>query len=54
MTKTAAANKAKPTAQPTAPAPAQPTNRMLHFRKNHPGNRCSYGVAGVPGIVVVT
>lgn len=31
-------------------------NQVLTFRRNHPGGgplgRCSYGVAGVPGIVV--
>jgi len=38
----------QPKAQPTAPA----VNHTLTYRKNHPGNRCSYGIAGVPGIVV--
>lgn len=32
------------------------TTTTLHFRRNHPGGgvlgRCSYGIAGVPGIVV--
>ena len=28
------------------------TNKMLTYRKNHPNNRCSYGVEGVSGIVV--
>lgn len=36
----------------TAPAPAPATNHMLTYRKNHPNNRASYGIAGVPGIVV--
>jgi hypothetical protein len=27
-------------------------NYMLTFRRNHPGNRCSYGIAGNSGIVV--
>ena len=38
-----------------APATEQPvvaTNHTLTYRKNHPNGRCSYGVAGVPGIVV--
>ena len=29
-----------------------PPNFTLHWRKDHPKNRCSYGVAGVTGIVV--
>lgn len=28
------------------------TNRVLTYRRNHPQNRCSYGIAGVSGIVV--
>jgi hypothetical protein len=39
-------NEATPTPQPVA------SNRTLTYRKNHPGNRVSYGIAGVPGIVV--
>lgn len=36
---------------PTAVAtPA--TNNTLVYRRDHPGNRCSYGIAGVSGIVV--
>lgn len=32
---------------------AQPvTNHTLVYRRDHPQNRCSYGIAGVPGIVV--
>ncbi len=27
-------------------------NQILTFRRNHPGNRCSYGIAGNSGIVV--
>lgn len=27
-------------------------NQVLTFRRNHPGNRCSYGIAGNSGIVV--
>lgn len=27
-------------------------NFVLTFRRNHPGNRCSYGIAGNSGIVV--
>ena len=37
----------------TPVAPVAPTaNHTLTYRKNHPGNRCSYGIVGVPGIVV--
>lgn len=28
-------------------------NRVLSYRRDHPGNRSSYGVAGVPGLVVI-
>lgn len=39
-----------------APAPQQPTtqgsNYTLTYRRAHPNKRCSYGVAGVAGIVV--
>lgn len=31
---------------------ASDTNNTLTYRRDHPGNRCSYGIAGVPGIVV--
>lgn len=31
--------------------PAGP-NFTLAYRRDHPGNRCSYGIAGNPGIVV--
>jgi hypothetical protein len=34
------------------PTTEQATNYTLTFRKSHPKNRCSYGVVGVPGIVV--
>lgn len=45
--------KSKATAAP-APTPAPtPTNHTLTLRRTHPGNRVSYGVAGVPGLVVV-
>lgn len=27
-------------------------NYVIVYRRDHPGNRCSYGIAGVPGIVV--
>ena len=27
-------------------------NYTLHYRRDHPQDRCSFGVAGVPGIVV--
>jgi len=33
-------------------ATEQTSNSTLTFRKTHPKNRCSYGVPGVPGIVV--
>jgi hypothetical protein len=35
------------TAQPTA------TNNTLTYKRDHPNNRSSYGVPGVPGIVVI-
>jgi hypothetical protein len=55
-----AKNKTQPapvatTAQPAAPTTEQPmvaTNHTLTYRKVHPQGRCSYGVAGVAGIVV--
>lgn len=28
-------------------------NNVLVYRRDHPGNRSSYGVAGVPGLVVI-
>lgn len=34
-------------------APAVGPNFTLTYRRNHPGNRCSYGVDGNPGIMVV-
>jgi hypothetical protein len=35
------------------PEAEEPTaNFTLTFRKNHPKGRCSYGVAGAPGIAV--
>ena len=40
-------SKNKATKQPTATS-----NNTLTYRKNHPGNRCSFGIPGVPGIVV--
>lgn len=39
------------TTQSPAVATGAP-NYTLHYRKDHPKNRCSYGVAGVAGIVV--
>jgi hypothetical protein len=37
----------------TSQATTQVTeNKVLTYRRDHPGDRCSYGVAGVPGIVV--
>jgi hypothetical protein len=43
-----ATSKAKQT-----PVAAQVTvsNHTLVFRRNHPQGRCSYGIAGVPGLV---
>ena len=39
--------------QPAQPAQAGPApNFTLTYRRNHPGNRCSYGIAGNSGIVV--
>jgi hypothetical protein len=45
---------AKTKAKTDQPAQAQAptTNHTLHFRKLHPKDRASYGVPGVPGIVV--
>lgn len=37
-----------PTQVETAPA----TNRAIVYRRDHPGNRCSYGISGNAGIVV--
>jgi hypothetical protein len=28
-------------------------NRVLSYRRDHPGDRSSYGVSGVPGLVVI-
>lgn len=36
----------------TTEAPAAVANFVLHYRREHPGNRCSYGIAGNAGIVV--
>lgn len=51
-----AKNKSTAPAQPVAPTPEQPvapaSNHTLTYRKNHPNGRCSYGIAGVAGIVV--
>lgn len=38
---------------PAAPAAAPTTNFTLEYRREHPGNRCSYGIAGNAGIVVI-
>jgi hypothetical protein len=35
-----------------AAAPAATPNHTLVYRRDHPQNRCSYGISGVPGIVV--
>jgi hypothetical protein len=40
------------TAQVTEQPTPQASNHTLTYRKNHPGNRCSFGIPGVPGIVV--
>jgi hypothetical protein len=37
------------TAAPVSTGP----NYTLHFKRNHPQDRASYGIAGVPGIVVI-
>lgn len=40
---------------PVVETPATPTvvaNHVLTYRREHPGNRCSYGIAGNSGIVV--
>src|SRR4051794_3126568 len=51
---TAPAATAERTPQPTlaATATATATNHTLTYRRTHPNDRCSYGIAGVPGIVV--
>lgn len=40
----------------TTATPATPVSTTLHYRRAHPGGgplgRCSYGIPGVPGIVV--
>lgn len=46
-----------PATTPATPAtPATPVTGVLHYRRAHPGGgplgRCSYGIPGVPGIVV--
>lgn len=33
-------------------SPAVTPNFTLTYRREHPGDRCSYGITGVPGIVV--
>src|SRR4051794_23618843 len=50
--KTATMTTAERTAQPIPPAAATATNHTLTYRRTHPNDRCSYGIAGVPGIVV--
>lgn len=40
------------TTQPVTEAPVPAENFLLVFRRNHPGNRCSYGIEGNSGIVV--
>lgn len=40
----------QPVAGDTTAAPA--ANYVLTFKRNHPQDRCSYGIAGNPGIVV--
>jgi hypothetical protein len=59
MAKTKSTKQTPATTEPaTTTAPEQPqpapaaTNYTLTYRKNHPNNRASYGIAGVPGIVV--
>lgn len=38
--------------QPVETAP-EVSNFTLHFKRNHPQDRASYGIPGVPGIVVI-
>lgn len=40
------------TTEASAQAAQPTTNNILTYRRDHPGERCSYGIAGVPGIVV--
>lgn len=47
----------QPTVETQAATQAEPTivggpNFVLTYRREHPGNRCSYGIAGNSGIVV--
>jgi hypothetical protein len=49
---TSATSETQPTEQGEAQTPVT-ENRTLHFKRNHPQNRASYGIPGVPGIVVV-
>lgn len=51
---TQAAAEQPQTTETAAPAPAAPTgpNFVLTYRREHPGNRCSYGIQGNSGIVV--
>jgi hypothetical protein len=39
--------------QPVEATPVTGPNYTLVFKRNHPQDRASYGIAGVPGIVVI-
>jgi len=41
------------TSAPVSEVPAAGPNYVLHFKRNHPQDRASYGIPGVPGIVVI-
>jgi hypothetical protein len=49
---TSTAGEAQPT-QPSETAAPVTQNYVLQFKRNHPQNRSSYGIPGVPGIVVI-
>lgn len=49
---TGAQGEAQPQVASETQAPVT-ENHTLHFKRNHPQNRASYGIPGVPGIVVV-
>jgi hypothetical protein len=40
------------TTQPSSIETVTTVNTSITYRRDHPGNRCSFGIAGVPGIVV--
>lgn len=49
---TSAASEAQPQVTGEAATPVT-QNYVLHFKRNHPQDRASYGIPGVPGIVVI-